>query len=319
MPHHRPQNGRNPQWLARPLPLSRGRSPPGPLPLAAGGPEAAARRSPRGTGGRAAAGRRRRTSRSPPRDGREPPSPREPRRGRGRQAKPRVPPEEEVGRQVYVGNLNFNTDKKMMEDAVGEYGKIRDIYMPADNDGRPRGFCFVTFEEKTQAEACALGMNGRELDGRVVRCNIARPRPTPDDAAAAATTRPPARPPAADERIFVEGLPDDIKERELDDYGLGAAASTTSRSPRPAARLERICFRPARRGLRGARDGRHALRAGQAPRGPRALECGAPAARLVISRRGSWPNVGRRGCWGGGVAARAAATSAGVSATRFAT
>ena len=148
-------------------------------------------------------------SRSPPRDGREPPSPREP-RGEGEDAerKPRVPPEEEVGRQVYVGNLNFNTDKKMMEDAVGEYGKIRDIYMPADNDGRPRGFCFVTFEEKTQAEACALGMNGRELDGRVVRCNIARPRPTPDERRRRRDDydRPRGRRPP-DGRIFVEGCP----------------------------------------------------------------------------------------------------------------
>ena len=163
-----------------------------------------------------------RRSRSPPRDGRdgrEPPSPREPRGdGDDGERKPRVPPEEEVGRQVYVGNLNFNTDKKVMEDAVGEYGKIRDIYMPADNDGRPRGFCFVTFEEKTQAEACALGMNGRELDGRVVRCNIARPRPTADERRRRRDDydRPRGRRPP-DGRIFVEGLPDDIKERELDD------------------------------------------------------------------------------------------------------
>ena len=109
-----------------------------------------------------------RRSRSPPRG--EPPSPREPRADGDKdpERKPRVPAEEEVGRQVYVGNLNFNTDKKLVEDAVGEYGKLRDIYLPSDNDGRPRGFCFVTFEEQKEAEACALGMNGRELDGRVV-------------------------------------------------------------------------------------------------------------------------------------------------------
>ena len=161
-PAQRPQPlaaKREPQPAARPEPAAGPLAEPEPRPVAAARPQPqpAARRP------RAAVAR-------------EP-------RGEGEDAerKPRVPPEEEVGRQVYVGNLNFNTDKKMMEDAVGEYGKIRDIYMPADNDGRPRGFCFVTFEEKTQAEACALGMNGRELDGRVVRCNIARPRPTPDE------------------------------------------------------------------------------------------------------------------------------------------
>ena len=159
-----------------------------------------------------------RRSRSPPRG--EPPSPRELRADGDKdpERKPRVPAEEEVGRQVYVGNLNFNTDKKLVEDAVGEYGKLRDIYLPSDNDGRPRGFCFVTFEEQKEAEACALGMNGRKLDGRVVRCNIARPRPTNQprrrddrDDRRGGDRRPP------DGKIFVDGLPEDIKERELDD------------------------------------------------------------------------------------------------------
>mmetsp|Transcript_12423 Transcript_12423/g.38253 ORF Transcript_12423/g.38253 Transcript_12423/m.38253 type:complete len:264 (-) Transcript_12423:103-894(-) len=149
-----------------------------------------------------------------------------------RDGKPNImSPEEEIGRQVYVGNLNFGTDKPFVEKTMSEFGEVRDVYLPQDNDGRPRGFAFVTFAEKSEADACALGMNGRELDGRTVRCNIARPRPPRDswkdrddrrgggrddrggrDGYYERDRRPPP-----EGRIFVSGLPEDIKERELDD------------------------------------------------------------------------------------------------------
>jgi len=106
------------------------------------------------------------------------------------------------------------------------------VYLPADGDGRPRGFAFVTFESAADAEDCAAGLNGEDFDGRVIRCNIARARPTKGEV----KPYPPRRerdgrgdarggdyratrgpPPPREPRIFVSGLPEDIREREIDD------------------------------------------------------------------------------------------------------
>ena len=65
--------------------------------------------------------------------------------------------EEEVGKQVYVGNLAFQTDKEYVEEKFSKFGTITDVYLPADADGRPRGFAFVTFERAADAEDCAAG------------------------------------------------------------------------------------------------------------------------------------------------------------------
>ena len=144
----------------------------------------------------------------------------------------------EVGRQVYVGNLAFSSDKAMIEDKFGVFGKVTDVFLPMDVNHKPRGFAFVTFSEAREAEDCAENLNDKEFDGRVVRVNIARPRPARD----ARPRGPPRRRddydgprgggprgggygyrddfrdrPPPPNRIYVYGLPDDIREREIDD------------------------------------------------------------------------------------------------------
>lgn len=85
----------------------------------------------------------------------------------------------EVGRQVYVGNLDFRTSKQFIEDEFSKFGPVEDVYLPLDDRRQPRGFCFVTFAAATEAEAACDALNDREFDGRVIRVNIARPRPPP--------------------------------------------------------------------------------------------------------------------------------------------
>ena len=87
----------------------------------------------------------------------------------------------EVGRQVYVGNLAFQTDKEVIEDKFGVFGKVTDVFLPQDTVGKPRGFAFVTFAEAKEAEECSAQLNNKEFDGRVIRVNIARPRPSRDE------------------------------------------------------------------------------------------------------------------------------------------
>ncbi|KAH8059063.1 peptidyl-prolyl cis-trans isomerase [Aureococcus anophagefferens] len=73
----------------------------------------------------------------------------------------------EVGRQVYVGNLAFSSDKAMIEDKFGVFGKVTDVFLPMDANHKPRGFAFVTFSEAREAEDCAENLNDKEFDGRV--------------------------------------------------------------------------------------------------------------------------------------------------------
>jgi len=77
--------------------------------------------------------------------------------------------------KIYCGNLAFETTEDQVREMFGEYGKIVNLYMPVDPDyGESRGFAIVTME-KEASEAAIEGTNGRELDGRELRVNVAQP------------------------------------------------------------------------------------------------------------------------------------------------
>lgn len=82
-----------------------------------------------------------------------------------------------ASRKVFVGNLNFDTTKKELEEALGEAGKITDVHIPVDrNTGRPRGFAFVEFSDSSEAAEAIARFNGFELSGRALRINEAEER-----------------------------------------------------------------------------------------------------------------------------------------------
>ncbi|MCF3650779.1 RNA recognition motif domain-containing protein [Synoicihabitans lomoniglobus] len=79
--------------------------------------------------------------------------------------------------KLYVGNLSFNTTESGIRDAFGAFGDVTDVYVAMDRDtGRPRGFAFVTFSKAEEAHAAIDGLNGRDLDGRNLKVNEAKPR-----------------------------------------------------------------------------------------------------------------------------------------------
>ena len=57
-------------------------------------------------------------------------------------------------------HLPKQTDDRYIREKFGKYGVITDVFIPTDADRRPRGFCFVTFEENRDAEDAADAMDG---------------------------------------------------------------------------------------------------------------------------------------------------------------
>lgn len=79
-------------------------------------------------------------------------------------------------KQIYVGNLAFSATEDEVRKAFGEYGEVQSVKLITDRDtGQPRGFGFVEMESDA-ADAAITGLNGRDLGGRELNVNEARPR-----------------------------------------------------------------------------------------------------------------------------------------------
>ena len=79
--------------------------------------------------------------------------------------------------KLFVGNLSFNTTENDLQDAFAAYGAVVETNMMMDRDtGRPRGFGFVTMSTPEEAQKAIEALNGKELDGRALTVNLARPR-----------------------------------------------------------------------------------------------------------------------------------------------
>ncbi len=79
--------------------------------------------------------------------------------------------------KLFVGNLSFNATKDQLEELFSAHGKVDEVALITDKlSGRPRGFGFVAMETKEAAEAAIQALNGKELDGRAMTVNEARPR-----------------------------------------------------------------------------------------------------------------------------------------------
>ncbi len=78
---------------------------------------------------------------------------------------------------IYVGNLSFNATENDIEDAFSEYGDVSSVNIIKDRDtGRSRGFAFVEMRDGGQGREAIEGVNLKEIAGRSVTVNEARPR-----------------------------------------------------------------------------------------------------------------------------------------------
>jgi RNA recognition motif-containing protein len=79
--------------------------------------------------------------------------------------------------KLFVGNLSFNTTENDLQDAFAAHGTVLEANLMIDREsGRPRGFGFVTMGSPDESQKAIDAMNGKEIDGRALTVNIARPR-----------------------------------------------------------------------------------------------------------------------------------------------
>jgi cold-inducible RNA-binding protein len=82
-----------------------------------------------------------------------------------------------MNNKLFVGNLSFNTTENDLQDAFAAHGTVVEASLMQDRmSGRSRGFGFVTMSTAEEAQKAIEGLNGRELDGRALTVNVARPR-----------------------------------------------------------------------------------------------------------------------------------------------
>ena len=82
-----------------------------------------------------------------------------------------------MSNKLFVGNLSFNTTENDLQDAFSAFGTVTETNLMMDRmTNRPRGFGFVTMSTPEEAQKAIEGMNGKDVDGRALTVNVARPR-----------------------------------------------------------------------------------------------------------------------------------------------
>ena len=83
---------------------------------------------------------------------------------------------------IYVGNLSYETADEDLRKAFETFGKVNTATVVKDREsGKSRGFGFVEMAEAAEGQAAITGMDGKDLQGRTLKVNEARPAPDRGD------------------------------------------------------------------------------------------------------------------------------------------
>ena len=81
-------------------------------------------------------------------------------------------------KNLFVGNMNFRTTETDLRALFEPFGEVTRIQVMMDRDtGRSRGFGFVEMADDEAAAPAIAALNGKEVDGRALNVNEARPKP----------------------------------------------------------------------------------------------------------------------------------------------
>jgi len=80
-------------------------------------------------------------------------------------------------KNIFVGNLSFGATEEAIRSMFEAYGAVERVSLVTDREtGRARGFGFVEMTNNAEADRAIAELNGRELDGRALNINEARPK-----------------------------------------------------------------------------------------------------------------------------------------------
>jgi cold-inducible RNA-binding protein len=80
-------------------------------------------------------------------------------------------------KKIFVGNLSFGTTEDTVRSLFEPYGSIEGVSVLTDRDtGQSRGFGFVEMTNNAEADRAIAELNGRQVDGRSLNVNEARPK-----------------------------------------------------------------------------------------------------------------------------------------------
>ncbi len=82
-----------------------------------------------------------------------------------------------MAKKLYVGNLPFSITEASLGDLFAPFGAVESVRIITDRDsGRSKGFGFVEFADDSAADKAISDLNGKEVDGRALTVNEARPQ-----------------------------------------------------------------------------------------------------------------------------------------------
>ena len=80
-------------------------------------------------------------------------------------------------KNLFVGNMSFQTTESDLRSMFEPFGEITRVNVVTDRDtGRARGFAFVEMTNDEEAAGAIAALNGKEVDGRALNVNEARPK-----------------------------------------------------------------------------------------------------------------------------------------------
>jgi RNA recognition motif-containing protein len=78
---------------------------------------------------------------------------------------------------IYVGSLSYDVTEEDLKQAFEAFGEVESVKIITDKySGQSKGFGFVEMPDKAQAQSAIEGLNGKDLKGRTLNVNEARPR-----------------------------------------------------------------------------------------------------------------------------------------------
>ena len=82
-----------------------------------------------------------------------------------------------MGKRLFVGNLSFDTMESDLQDLFSKVGNVTSCDLITDKfTGKSRGFAFVEMGSDEDAQKAIAEVNGKDIDGRALKVNEARPR-----------------------------------------------------------------------------------------------------------------------------------------------